>query len=350
MDREKVREFMEQFMGMTTGAALLAVTEVAGRTGLLSTLAGRGPQTLGAIAAACGLQERYLRETLSALAAGQILRYDPAQETFELTAEAAACLADEKSPYFLGGWTQFLPALYRAIPGVARSMREGGGVGYAEFGSEAVEAIDRANSPGMRVLLTRKWLPTLPHVVKRLEQGARVADIGCGSGTSTLSLAKAYPRSEITGYDIDATALARARAAAEREGLANVHFNQRSAEDLPQKPSFELVTAFDVVHDLARPRVVLRRIREALAPDGTFLLVEPAAGDSLAENLHPGGALLYSISTLYCMTVSLSQGGEGLGAAYGPKQAEALCREAGFAHFRRLEIENPFNAFYEVRP
>jgi SAM-dependent methyltransferase len=350
MDREKVRAFMEQFMGMTTSAALLAVTEVAGRSGLLSTMAGRGPKTLGAVATESGLHERYLREILCALAAGGILWYDPAQETFELTSEVAACLADEKSPYFLGGWTQFLPALYRAIPGVARAAREGGGVSYAEFGSEAVEAIDRANSPGMRVLLTRKWLPTLPSLVKRLEEGARVADIGCGSGTSTLTLAKAYPRSEITGYDIDATALARARSAAGREGLANARFERCSAEELPRTPSFDLVTAFDVIHDLARPRVVLRRIREALAPDGTFLLVEPAAGDSLAENLHPGGALLYSLSTLYCMTVSLSQGGEGLGAAYGPKRAEALCREAGFGSFRRLEVDNPFNAFYEVRP
>jgi SAM-dependent methyltransferase len=350
MDREKVQAFMERFMEMTTSAALLAVCEVAGRAGLLRALAGRGPRTLGAIRAESGLQERYLREALSALAAGGILHYEPAGETFELSAEAAACLADEESPYFLGGWSQFLPALYRAIPGVARAMREGGGVSYTEFGSEAVEAIDRANSPGMRVLLTRKWLPTLPEVVRRLEQGGRVADIGCGSGTSTLTLAKAYPRSEITGYDIDATALSRARSAGERLGLANARFEQRSAEDLPAQPQFDLVTAFDVVHDLAKPRVVLRRIREALAPDGTFLLVEPAAGDSLAENLHPVGALLYSISTLYCMTVSLSQGGEGLGAAYGPKQAEALCRDAGFARFRRLDVENPFNAFYEVRP
>jgi SAM-dependent methyltransferase len=350
MDREKVQAFMEQFMGMTTGAALLAVCEVAGRTGLLRTLAKRGARTLGEIRAESGLQERYLRETLSALAAGGILHYEPAGETFELRPEVAACLADEQSPYFLGGWTQFLPALYRAIPGVVRAMREGGGVSYAEFGSEAVEAIDRANSPGMRVLLTRKWLPTLPEVVKRLEEGGRVADIGCGSGTSTLTLAQAYPRSEITGYDIDATALTRARSAAERLGLANARFEQRSVEDLPPKPQFDLVTAFDVVHDLAKPRAVLRRIREALASDGTFLLVEPAAGDSLAENLHPGGALLYSISTLYCMTVSLSQGGEGLGAAYGPRQAEALCREAGFARFRRLDVDNPFNAFYEVRP
>jgi ubiquinone/menaquinone biosynthesis C-methylase UbiE len=202
----------------------------------------------------------------------------------------------------------------------------------------------------MRVLLTRKWLPALPDVVKRLERGGRVADIGCGSGTSTLTLAQAYPRSEITGYDIDATALARARSAAERLGVANARFEQRSAEELPQEPGFDLVTAFDVVHDLAKPRAVLRRIRKALASDGTFLLVEPAAGDGLAQNLNPSGALLYSISTLYCMTVSLSQGGEGLGAAYGPKQAESLCRAAGFGRFRRLDIENPFNAFYEVRP
>jgi SAM-dependent methyltransferase len=350
MDREKVRAFMEQFLGMTTNAALLAVCEVASRTGLFGVLAGRGPRTLAAIGTESQLQERYLRETLSALAAGGIIHYDPAHETFELSAEVGACLADENSAYFLGGWTQFLPALYRAIPGVSRAMQEGGGVSYAEFGSEAVEAIDRANSPGMRVLLTRKWLPALPDVVKRLERGGRIADIGCGSGTSTLTLAQAYPRSEITGYDIDATALARARSAAERLGVANARFEQRSAEELPQEPGFDLVTAFDVVHDLAKPRAVLRRIREALASDGTFLLVEPAAGDGLAQNLNPSGALLYSISTLYCMTVSLSQGGEGLGAAYGPKQAEALCRAAGFGRFRRLDIENPFNAFYEVRP
>ena len=350
MDREKVGAFMERFMGMATGSALLAVTAVAERAGLFAKLAGQGALGLPAIASLTALDERYLREVLSALAAGGLVRYDAAAETFELPEEAAACLSDERSPYFLGGWTQLLPALYRAIPGVAQAMRDGGGVPYEVYGADASLGIDRSNSPGLRVLLTRKWLPALPDIVKRLEAGARVADVGCGSGTSTLTLARAYPCSEVTGYDIDAAALERARAAAERDGIRNARFEQRSAEELPAQPENTLVTAFDVIHDLARPRAVLRRIRESLLPDGAFLLVEPAAADTLAENLHPGGALLYSISTLYCMTVSLAQGGEGLGAAYGPKRAEALCREAGFGRFRRLELENPFNAFYDVRP
>jgi SAM-dependent methyltransferase len=349
MDREKVGKFMEQFMGMATGAALLGVAAVADRSGLFAKLAGLGPLKLVDIAAKTGFDSRYLLEVLSALAAGGVVSYDPANETFELPPEHAACLSDEKSPYFLGGWTQMVPALYRAIPGVARSLREGGGVPYSEYGNDAVEGIDRANSPGMRILLTRKWLPAMPDVVAHLQQGARVADVGCGSGTAAITMAKAYPKSEITGFDVDEASIERARAAAAREGLPNARFERISAEALPTDPGFDLVTAFDVIHDLAKPRDVLRRVKEALKPGGTFLMVEPAAADTLEGNLNPGGALLYSMSTLFCMTVSLAQGGEGLGTAYGAKRAENLCREAGFATFRRLEIENPFNAFYDVR-
>jgi SAM-dependent methyltransferase len=350
VDREKVREFMERFMGLATGAAVLGAIGVADRAGLFAKLAGQGPLGLEEIARRTGFDRRYLRETLSALAAGGVLRYDPSTDTFELPAEHAACLADEKSPYFLAGWSQILPAIYRAIPGVARALRDGGGVPFSEFGEDMVAGIDRSNAPAMRILLTRKWLPAMPHVVERLEAGARVADLGCGSGASSITMAKAFPKSEVVGYDVDETSLARARAVAEREGVANLRFEQASAEVLPAERPFDLVTAFDVIHDLVRPRAVLRRIRQALAPDATFLMVEPAAADTLAGNLNPGGALLYSMSLLHCMTVSLAHGGEGLGTAYGPKRAEELCREAGFTRFRRLDIDNPFNAFYEVRP
>lgn len=350
MDRKAIHGFMLRFMERVSGAALLGVVEVAERSGLLAALAGQGPLGEVDIVERTGLQPRYVREVVRALAAGEILRYDPSRETFELPDEVAACLADESSPYFLGAWPQALRLLLGAAPHVARACREGGGVSFAEFGPEWVEALDRTNSPGMRILLPRKWLPAMPDVVKRLEEGARVADVGCGSGTAVLTLGRSYPAATIVGYDLDATSIARARAGAETQGLSNVRFERASAETIPTDPPFDLVTAFDVVHDLARPREALHRFREALAPDGTLLLVEPAAGDTLEENLHPGGALFYSMSTLHCMTVSLAEGGEGLGAAYGPRRTEALCREAGFARFRRLPIENPFNAFYEVRP
>ena len=350
MDRDAVRAFMARFMDMASSAAVLGVVGVGDRTGLFTKLAGQGPLTLAQIVERTGLHERYLREMLSALAAAQILRYDPEAATFELPDEHAACLADEGSPYFVGGWTQMVPALMRAIPGVSRACREGGGVPYSEFGEDMVAGIDRSNSPGMRILLTRKWLPAMPHVVQRLHDGIRVADIGCGSGTSTITMAKAYPRSQVIGYDVDPTSIARARAAAHRDGAVNAQFEQVGAESLPVEPPFDFVTAFDVIHDTVNPRAVLRRVHQALRPGGTFLMVEPFAGDALEDNLHTGGALLYAMSTLHCMTVSLAHGGEGLGAAWGPKRVEELCREAGFRGFRRLEIQNPFNVFFEVTP
>jgi 2-polyprenyl-3-methyl-5-hydroxy-6-metoxy-1,4-benzoquinol methylase len=313
VDREAVQKFTERFMQMTTGAMTLGLVGVGDRTGLFASLAGQGPLTLAEIVERTGLQERYLREMLAGLAAAEILRYEPSAQTFELPEAHAVCLADESSPYFMCGWTQMVPSVLNAVPGVAR-------------------------------------LTSMPDVVKRLEAGIRVADIGCGSGSAVLTMAKAYPASEVTGYDIDPRSVERARAHAEAAGLPNAQFEQCGADEIPATQPFDLITTFDVIHDIAKPRDALRHIRGALASDGTYLMVEPAAGDTLEENLHPGGAMLYAISTLHCMTQSLAHGGEGLGAAWGPRQAEELCREAGFTQFRRLDVDNPFNAFYEVRP
>ncbi len=349
MDRAAVRAFMDRFMQMTSGAAVLGVLGVADRTGLFQKLAAQGPLTLEQVVERTGLQERYLREALACLAAAEILRYDADASTYELPDEHAACLADERSPYFLGGWTQVIRAILAAVPGVARAFREGGGVPYADFGPDMVEGIDRTNAPGLRILLTRRWLPAMPDVVERLEQGIRVADVGCGSGSAALTMAKAYPRSTVIGYDLDPTSIERARESAKREGLANLQFEQVDAEALPTEPGFDLITSLDVIHDLVNPSKVLRRIHAALRAAGTYLMVEPNAADNLQENLGREGALLYAMSTLHCLTVSLAHGGEGLGTAWGPKKAEQLCLEAGFKSFRRLEIENPFNAFYEVK-
>ena len=349
MDRDAIGEFASRFMEMATGAAVLGVVAIGDRTGLFGALAGRGPLSLDEIVESTGLNERYLREALASLAAAEMLHYEPERETYELPDAHAACLADESSPYFLGGWTQIIPAILKAIPGVAQAFREGGGVAYSEYGDEMVEGIARSNAPGMRILLTRRWLPAMPDVVKRLERGIRVADVGCGAAASTLAMARAYPSSSFTGYDIDARSLERARTAASVEGLENVGFERVAAEELPGDTPFDFIASFDTIHDMVNPRGALRRIREVLHPEGTYLMVEPAAGDTLKDNLGPGGALLYAMSTLHCMTVSLAHGGEGLGTAWGPRQAEELCAEAGFKRFRRLEIDNPFNAFYEVR-
>ncbi len=350
MDRAAVRAFIERFMGMVTGAGTLGIVGVADRTGLFAQMAGQGPMTLETIVEKTGLQERYVREIVSALAAAEILLYDAYGQTFELPDEHAACLADETSPYFICGWTQIVPSILGVIPRVADAAREGGGVPYADFGREMAEGIARSNGPGTRILLTRKWLPSMPQVVEALEKGIRVADVGCGSGTAAITLAKGYPKCTVIGYDLDGPSIEAARAQAEAAGVAGVRFEKVAAESIPTDSPFDFVMSFDTIHDMVNPRAALRRIREALTSDGTYLMVEPASGNSLEENLHPGGALQYAISTLHCLTISLAHGGEGIGTAFAPSHAEELCRESGFTRFRRLDIENPFNAFYEVRP
>lgn len=343
-----MRAFMGRFMEMTTGAAVMGVVAVADRTGLFRAMAGKPPGTLAEVADYTGFDARYLEEILATLSSAGIVEYDAEACTFRLPEEHAVCLADETSPYCLAGWTQMVPALYGAIPGVARACREGGGVPFTDFGPDMVEGIARANGPGTRILLTRKWLPVMKDVVERLDQGIRVADVGCGSGEAALTMARAYPASTIVGFDIDVHSVERARAAATEAGLENVHFERAGGDALPAEPGFDLVTTFDVIHDLVDPIAVLKHIRGCLRAGGTYLMVEPVAGDDLADNLSPAGALTYAMSTLHCMTQSLAHGGAGLGAAWGPRKAEEHCREAGFSAFERLEVDNPFNAFYRV--
>ena len=349
MDRGAVWAFMERFVDMAAGAATLFTLAVADRSGLMRVLGESRPLTVDEVTEASGLDRRYVEEMLHQLTAAAVLDHDPETATFLLPPERATVIADDSSPYAMTGWLDMLPTAGNFIDEVAESARTGGGVPATRFGDRMVHAVDRANAPSTRILLTRRWLPAMPDVVARLEAGARVADVGCGSGTAVLTMAAAYPQSEFYGFDIDARSVAVARARAADAGLGNVTFEERAAEDLPTEPPFDLITTFDVVHDLAHPDSAVRRFREALAEDGTFLLMEPAVNAALEDNIEPRIALLYGVSLLFCMTQSLAQGGQGLGTAWGPEKAEALCRSAGFSHFRRLPIDNPFSAFYEVR-
>ena len=350
MDRDLAKATMGRLFEMTSSAAVMAVLGVVDDTGLLGHLQGAGPLTIEALAERSGLEHRYLEELTATLVAAQLLIWDPAAGTVELADEVAAVLADESSPYFMGGWTQILQGLYRAVPGVAAACAEGGGVPYDAYGDYMVQGISRANSPGMRLLLTRRWLSAVPGLAERLDAGIRVADVGCGAGTAVLTMAREYPSSEITGFDVSKRSIEAARAAAAEAGLRNARFEHAGGEALPDDPGFDLVTAFDVVHDLVDPKAVLARIREVLREDGLFFMVEPDVEPELEQNVNPGGALLYAMSTLHCMTVSLAHGGEGLGAAWGPAKAERFCSEAGFSHFERLDVPNPMNAFYAIRP
>jgi SAM-dependent methyltransferase len=349
MDRARIADFLDRFVGYASGATTIGLLAVADRSGLLSWLGSHGSGTVEEIAEGAGLQTRYVREILSGLAAAGAVEYVADDGVFALPPEHALFLADESSPYFMGGWLDMLPAAIGQVDRVAHATRHGGGVGFEEFGPNMVRGIDRGNSPSQRVFLVERWLPAVPGLMDRLASGIRVADVGCGSGTVPILMAEAFPASNLYGFDVSEDALTEARRRA--EGIPNVTFERSSADAIPVEPPFDLITAFDTIHDLPDPMAALARIREALGSDGQFLMMEPNASSHLENNLTDRGALLYGISAMHCMTQSLAVGGEGLGAAWGREKAEDYARQAGFSSFQPLEdIENKFSVFYLLTP
>ena len=344
MDRAKVESFLEAFVGFTSGATTLGLLAVADRSGLSAYLGEFPTGTVEQIAEGAELEPRYVEEILSGLAAAGVVEYRTETKTFTLPPEHALFISSELSPYFVGGWLDMVPSVMAQIDGVARATVHGGGVGFEEFGN-IVGGIDRGNGPSQRVFLVSRWLAAVPGLIDRLEEGIEVADVGCGAGTAALVMATAFPKSHVTGFDVsgDSIAVARARA----ETIENLGFEDYGAEEFPTNPGFDLITAFDVIHDLVDPLAGLRNIRKALNPDGWFLMMEPNISSDLGDNLSPRGALLYGISALHCMTQSLARDGAGLGAAWGRQRAEELAREAGFTSFELLEKPtNSFSAFY----
>lgn len=345
MDRAKIEVFLDTFVGFASGATTIGLLAVADRTGLSSYLGEAGGGTAREVAHGAGLNPRYVEEILAGLAAAGVVEYDPESGRFDLPPEHALFIANESSPYFMGGFLDMLPALLSQVEGVADATIHGGGVAFEEFGPTIVKGIDRGNAPSQRAFLISRWLPGVPGLTDLLETGIRVADIGCGSGTAAIVMAEAYPNSHVVGFDVSSESIAVARS---RVGnLPNLEFHEHGVDDIPTDPPFDLVTTFDVIHDLGAPLDGLRRIRDALTEDGLYLMMEPNASSDLEDNLNPRGAMLYGISALHCMTQSLAQGGVGLGAAWGGDGAKSLAQEAGFSSFQPLdEISNRFSAFY----
>lgn len=345
MDRERIESFLAQFVGFASGATTIGLLAVADRSGLLGWLGENTTGTIEEIAASASLNGRYVEEIMSGLAAAGVVSYDPESGSFTLPPEHALFLADESSPYFMGGWFDMLPAAMGQIDGIADATRHGGGVAFEDFGPDLVRGIERGNGPSQRVFLVSRWLPAVPGLIDRLESGIRVADIGCGTGTAARLIAESFPESRVVGYDVSAESIAIAEE--KTVGLANLTYRVSSVDTIPLDPPFDLITSFDVIHDLAQPLAGLTRVREALAPGGQFLMMEPSASSDLEENLNGRGAMLYGISLLHCMTQSLARGGEGLGAAWGAGRAAEYADRAGFGRFEPLEsISNKFSTFY----
>jgi SAM-dependent methyltransferase len=345
MDRQRIAAFLDTFVGYASGATTIGLLAVADRSGLLSWLAEHDSGTVEEIAEGADLNARYVREILSGLVAAGALEYSPDKAVFALPPEHALFLADETSPYFMGGYLDMVPALMHQVDEIVEATRHGGGVAFEEFGDDLVRGIDRGNSPSQRVFLVSRWLPAVAGLIEDLRSGIRVTDVGCGTGTAARLIAEAFPNSTVVGYDVWPDSIDIARSRGEEPG--NLTFEVSSVDDIPVEPPFDLVTAFDVIHDLADPLAGLIRIRESLSEGGRFLMMEPNVSSSLEDNLNDRAALLYGLSTLHCMTQSLAQGGEGLGAAWGREVAEDYAGRAGFGSFQPLdEITNKFSAFY----
>ncbi len=351
LDRERLEVFTERAFRDLSGAYITAMCILGDRLGLFKALAALGPATSVELAVQAQVQERYAREWLSAMTCAAYVDYDPASERFTLPPEHAAVLAGEGGPHFIGGEYQQFPALLSVLNLLAAAFRQGGGVPQAAYHEDLYIGLDRNSAALYQHMLVQEWLPTMPAVQGALERGIAVADVGCGGGRALIALAQAFPRSRFTGYDLHAPTLALAQQHAEDAGVADrVRFVLLDAsEGLPEM--YDLITTFLVVHDAANPRRLLRAIRAALKPEGTYLCVEVKASAKLEKNIGPMGAYCYATSVLYCLTTSLAEGGEGLGTAGMPvSKVEELCAEAGFSRVRRLPIDHPFRQVFEILP
>ena len=351
LDESKVGEFVGKVVG-ELGATLNAALVVIGdELGLYKAMDGAGPLTPGELAASTGTSERYVREWLNAQAAGGYVDYDPQEKRYSLSPEHALVLANEGSPYFMPGAFQLMTASVRDEPAIREAFRSGAGVGWHEHNHGVFEGCERFFRPGYAANLVPAWIPALEGVDEKLRAGALVADVGCGHGASTLLMAEAYPASRFVGFDYHDGSIEQARERAAAAGLSEerVTFEVAPAAGYPGT-GYDLVTTFDCLHDMGDPVGAARHVLQSLSADGTWLVVEPFAGDHVEDNLNPVGRVYYGASTLLCTPASLSQEvGLALGAQAGPARLRDVVTSAGFSRFRQA-AETPFNLVLEARP
>ena len=347
-DRQRVQDFARKLFGHYTSGILTLLIGIGHKTGLFEA-AAKGPGTSQAIADRAGLDERYVREWLAAMATGGIVEYDAGSCAFTLPPEHAACLTGTSSRNLAAG-SQMLPMLSKRLPRVMESFQTGGGVSYSEYRPDFTEAMDASWRLLYDGLLIKGFLPAAKGLPERLKAGMRVADIGCGTGHAVNLMAREYPASTFVGYDLGEDAIAKARAEAREMGLGNACFEAIDVSRMPPEPKFDLITSFDAIHDQRDPATVLRRVASALAPGGVYLMMEPKASSRLEENIgNPFAPYIYGMSVLHCMTVSLAAGGAGLGTAWGEQTARRMLAEAGFTSIDVVDAPGPQNSIYICR-
>ncbi|MGA2882299.1 MAG: class I SAM-dependent methyltransferase [Bryobacteraceae bacterium] len=350
LDMDKLHQFMGQAVG-DMGAAMHAVLVLLGdRLGLYKAMADSRPVTPAELAQRTGSHERYVREWLNANAASGYVSYDAAAGTYLLPPEQAFALAVDNSPAYLPGAFQIISACFHDAGKIEHAFQTGQGVGWHEHHHDLYHGTERFFRPNYIANLITNWIPALDGVEAKLKQGAKIADIGCGLGSSTILMAQAYPNSKLHGFDYHEQSIELARATAAREGIGDrITFEVASAKAFPGK-DYDFVAFFDCLHDMGDPAGVARYVRSALKPDGTWMIVEPFAEDATEANHNPVGRLFYSASTMLCVPASLAQEvGTALGAQAGERRLREVVTSAGFTQFRRA-TQTPFNLVFEAKP
>jgi len=350
IDEAKVEAFMGQAvadMGAVISAPLFVIGE---KLGLYKAMAGAGPLTSQEVADRAGVAERSVREWLRNQAAGGYIAHHADGDRYELPDEHALALADEESPLYILGVYDNIASIYADEDKILEAFRTGEGMGWHEHDHRLFRGTERFFRPGYKANLVAEWLPALDGVVEKLEAGAKVADVGCGHGASTIIMAQAFPNSQFFGFDYHPESIEKAREAAEREGVGDrITFAVAAAKEYPGT-DYDLVCVFDCLHDMGDPVGASAHVLETLAADGTWLIVEPFAGDTVEENLNPVGRVFYGASTVICTPAALSQEvGLALGAQAGEARLAEVIQQGGFTHVRRA-TETPFNLILEARP
>jgi SAM-dependent methyltransferase len=350
IDEATLNEFMGRFVGDLGATISAALVVIGDRLGLYRAMGDGEPVSAEALASRTDCDPRYVREWLSNQAAGGYVTYDPDADAFQLTPEQVLALAQEGSPAFVPGAFQLATALIKDAPKIEQAFRTGEGVGWHEHHHDLFAGTERFFRPGYSANLTSAWIPALDGVQAKLESGALVADIGCGHGASTILMAQAFPRSEFVGFDYHQASIENARTAATDAGLdGRVAFEVATAKAYPGG-DYDLVAMFDCLHDMGDPVGASEHVLQTLTPDGTWMIVEPYAGDRLEDNLNPVGRIFYGASTLVCTPASRDQEvGLALGAQAGERRLREVVTTGGFTRFRRA-TETPFNIVLEARP
>jgi SAM-dependent methyltransferase len=346
---DKLNELVGKLVG-DLGAAIAGASILLGdRLGLYKAMADGAAVTSAELAKKTALHERYVREWLSGQAASGYIDYHPENNTFSLSPEQAVAFAEEGSPAFFAGAFDIVQATYLDEPKVAEAFRSGKGVGWHEHSKCLFLGTERFFRPGYSANLVSNWIPALEGVEEKLKAGAKVADVGCGHGASTIVMAQAYPNSKFFAFDYHMPSIERAKTLALKAGVGDrITFAQAMAKDFPAN-DYDLVAFFDCLHDMGDPVGAGKHVKETLAKDGVWMIVEPFAHDNLKDNLNPVGRVYYGASTFICTPASLSQEvGLGLGAQAGERRLRQVAAEAGFTRFRRA-TETPFNLVFDVR-